>query len=64
VDKIAEKAVCRIVFLATWKNVLLQTVFFGDFAHWVSPKTLSIISIRFNTSITYIIQLYIIIGDI
>jgi len=47
VGKIAQKAVCRSVFLTTWhcilnaelrKNALLQTVWsgdFGDFALWV-----------------------------
>jgi len=42
VGKIAEKAVCRSLFLTTWhcmlsaeltKYALFQTVFFGDFAH-------------------------------
>jgi len=40
VGKIAEKAVCRSVYLTECrinKNALLQTVFFfGDFAHWHS----------------------------
>jgi len=40
VGKIAEKAVFRSVFLTILsaeltKNALLQTVFLGDFAHWV-----------------------------
>jgi len=40
VSKIAEKAVCRSVFLTKFginKNALLQIAFFGDFAHWLPP---------------------------
>jgi len=39
VGKIAEKAICGVYFFLSvklTKNALLQTVFFTDFAHWVS----------------------------
>jgi len=39
VGKIAGKAVCRSVLLTIY--ALLQTVFFGDFAHWVIKRTLT-----------------------
>jgi len=35
VGKIAEKAVCRSVFLTIWQQKYAPTdCFFGDFAHW------------------------------
>jgi len=50
VSKITEKAVRKSVFLTTAlyfecrinKNALLQTVCFGDFAHWVRAVLLKI----------------------